>query len=102
MNYEPKRAPDQPAPNDSQYKDAMKRYATCPVCGKGERETSETWWPVSHLACVDQINALLKISFDIEAPENAGYDTYEEWVVALKEYQCGEGVDYERRGKGTP
>ena len=48
-----------------------------------------------------ELEALLRISFDIEAPENAGYATYEEWVVALKEYQRGEGVSYERRGKKT-
>ena len=53
------------------------------------------------LARITEVESLLKTSFDIEAPENAAYTTYEEWVKALKEYQRGKGCDYERRGKSS-
>ena len=65
MTYEPKRAPDQPAKNDPQYRDSMKRYDTCPVCGKGDTEWKT--WPephgegrhlrVSHLACAEKLES---------------------------------------------
>jgi len=61
-------ATDQPAANDPQYRDAMKRYQECPVCGKGK---SEPRWaagrldpvaevPVSHIACVLKLEAELE------------------------------------------
>ena len=68
-----------------------------------KKSLQPTWQDncASMRARIAELEKLLKTSFDIEAPENAGYDTYEEWVEALKEYQRGAVVDYERRGKSS-
>ncbi|MEI8262148.1 MAG: hypothetical protein WCG77_11730 [Actinomycetes bacterium] len=80
----PEQAPDQPAANDPQYRDAMQRYEKCPVCGRGEQNAQPGARDiVSHLDCAKKLEAELTALKDSFKHLHSRWDYTQYWFANL-------------------